>query len=137
MKLHGFSKKQRILKNKEFMRVFKRGRSLSNDLLFVHIIPNELGYCRLGLAIGKEVHLAVWRNRIKRLIRESFRLNKPALCGPAAGLDIIVRLRYDRKTVKDKKVPVSQRKLDKKIKTLKLPEVQKSLMELLGKLPNH
>ncbi|MEO8747836.1 MAG: ribonuclease P protein component [Rhodanobacter sp.] len=36
--------------------------------------PNELGYARLGLAISKQVSKrAVERNRLKRLVRESFR----------------------------------------------------------------
>nr|WP_215730929.1 ribonuclease P protein component [Pseudomonas lalucatii] len=48
---------------------------------------NELDHPRLGLVIGKKsVKLAVERNRLKRQIRESFRLNQDAL----AGWDIVV-----------------------------------------------
>lgn len=130
MKLHGFSKQERLLKNKEFTQVFKQGRRLSNDLFFIHILPNNLNYCRLGLAIGKEVHRAVWRNRIKRLVRESFRLNKQTI---PKGLDILVRLRYDKSRVSNKHIDVAERKLDERIKKLKLADVQTSLAELMVK----
>ncbi len=48
---------------------------------------NGLDHPRLGLVIGKKnVKLAVERNRLKRLLRDSFRLNQQKL----AGLDIVV-----------------------------------------------
>nr|WP_241015230.1 ribonuclease P protein component [Pseudomonas fulva] len=48
---------------------------------------NGLDHPRLGLVIGKKsVKLAVQRNRLKRLMRDSFRLNQQAL----AGLDIVI-----------------------------------------------
>ena len=49
--------------------------------------PNELGEARLGLAIAKKnCRLAVARNRLKRIIRESFRTHQASL----GGLDIVV-----------------------------------------------
>ena len=50
-------------------------------------MPNNRAYGRLGLAISKKaIRLSVDRNRVKRQIRESFRLNQQLL----AGLDIVV-----------------------------------------------
>jgi len=53
---------------------------------------NHKSFARLGLAIArKHIKTAVGRNRIKRLVRESFRSHQSLL----AGLDIIVTLRRD------------------------------------------
>jgi ribonuclease P protein component len=53
---------------------------------------NQKPFARLGLAIArKHVKKAVSRNRVKRLVRESFRQHQQQL----AGLDIIVMLRAD------------------------------------------
>ena len=52
--------------------------------------PNGLDYSRLGMIVPKKIlATAVARNRVKRLIRESFRLNQTAL----AGLDVVTRIK--------------------------------------------
>jgi len=56
----------------------------------VNALPNELGYARLGMSVSyRTVGNAVCRNRIRRLIREVFRLNHATL--PA--LDFVVTSR--------------------------------------------
>ncbi len=49
--------------------------------------PNGLDHCRLGMAVSRRVGNAVVRNRIRRLIRESFRLLQHDL---PAGYDLVV-----------------------------------------------
>lgn len=57
--------------------------------------PNELGWPRLGLVIGKKnIRLAVQRNRAKRLIRESFRLRQQAI--PALDIVVLARRGLDK-----------------------------------------
>lgn len=52
--------------------------------------PNGLEYARLGLIIPKKiVPTAVGRNRIKRLLREGFRIHQEEI----SGLDVVARLR--------------------------------------------
>lgn len=56
--------------------------------------PNAKGFHRLGLSIAKRVGTAPERNRVKRLLREAFRLSQrdlPMLSGtPPQGLDIVI-----------------------------------------------
>ena len=88
-KLH-FARGQRLLKPGEFKRVFDKACRSSDNHLTVLAIRNTLGYGRLGLAISKKnVKLAVQRNRIKRLIRESFRHHQATL----ADYDLVVMAR--------------------------------------------
>ena len=74
----------------EFREVFK-SRSRSSDenftILYRH---NKLDVARIGMAVSaKNINLATARNRIKRLIRESFRHKKEGL----KGLDIVVTVK--------------------------------------------
>ncbi|RKX59713.1 MAG: ribonuclease P protein component [Thermodesulfobacteriota bacterium] len=77
MKEEGFSKKERLTKNKEFERVFKQGKKIwINSLLLIIYVKNNLPFRRLGIVVSKKIKKATQRNRVKRLIRELFRRNK-------------------------------------------------------------
>lgn len=74
----------------EFDAVYRRGHRLSDSLFTVTYLPNRLGHPRLGLAIAaRAAGGAVHRNRIRRVVRESFRLAQAAL----PGADIVVGAR--------------------------------------------
>ena len=60
--------------NRDFDRVFAGKRRASDHQLILFVEANELGYSRLGVRVGKHVGDSVARNRIKRLVRESFRI---------------------------------------------------------------
>lgn len=83
-----FERHKRLLSAGQFKAVFDSadGRVPSRSVL-VLARENRLEYPRLGLVIGKKsVKLAVQRNRIKRQIRQSFRLQQTQL----QGWDIVV-----------------------------------------------
>ncbi len=74
----------------EFDRAYRAGRRAGDALFAVNALQNELGYARLGMSVSyKTVGNAVHRNRIRRLIREVFRLSHATL--PA--LDFVVTSR--------------------------------------------
>ncbi len=74
----------------EFSSVFRFRCAYRGASLDVLAGPNELGISRLGMIVPKKViRTAVGRNRIKRLLREWFRLNQADI----AGLDVIARLK--------------------------------------------
>ena len=69
-----FQRAFRLTKPSEFRRVFQRPIVSSDDCFKVLARINEAGAARLGLAVSRQVdRSAVGRNRIKRVIRESFR----------------------------------------------------------------
>jgi ribonuclease P protein component len=85
-----FPRQQRLLTPSEFKYVFDRPIKAGNAYLSVLARQNGQEIARLGLAVPKrQIKTAVTRNRIKRLIRESFRYNQARL----AGLDIVVLVR--------------------------------------------
>ena len=85
-----FNRRARLTTKADFRRVFA-GPSVSKDRLFrVLSRPNGLPYNRLGMAVSRKAcRKASGRNRLKRLIRESFRYNQANPVG-AGGLDLVV-----------------------------------------------
>lgn len=83
----GFSKTYRLLSPKDFQQAFSDAEKFANRHWTLIVSQNDKGYPRLGLAISKkQLARAVWRNRIKRIAREAFRLHKTDL----NGYDIVV-----------------------------------------------
>jgi ribonuclease P protein component len=79
---------ERIKDPAEFRRAFEGRRSVSDEVLIVYGIENGRAYPRLGISVSrKKVRAAHARNRLKRLIREAFRLSKSEL---PAGIDLVV-----------------------------------------------
>lgn len=75
-----FPKCAKLLKPAEFKHVFNAAKRAGDRHLTIFYTANEFNHPRLGLAISKKVSkLAVDRNRIKRLARETFRLKQPQL----------------------------------------------------------
>ncbi|RUL87139.1 ribonuclease P protein component [Tautonia sociabilis] len=87
-----FRPHERINRPEDFRRAFDRRRSASDDALIVYGTENGKDHPRLGISVGrKRIRKATDRNRVKRLIREAFRLNKTEL---PAGVDLVVVPRH-------------------------------------------
>ena len=68
-------KHAKLLKAADYNRVFDKSVRSSDRYFTVLARPNDVSYARLGTAFSKKrVKLAVARNRLKRISRESFRL---------------------------------------------------------------
>lgn len=72
-----FEPRKRLHQPSEFRAVRQRGKKSSDAYFSLSVLPNDQNCPRLGLAIATRTFgTAVARNRIKRLTRESFRLNQ-------------------------------------------------------------
>lgn len=85
-----FPPESRLRQSDEFAAVFRNGRRHVRSGLVVIVAPGGHEQARLGLALAKRrIARAVDRNRVKRVIRESFR----AVCGKLDTVDIVVLAR--------------------------------------------
>lgn len=98
--------------NHLFQRLYTKGKSAPTATLAVYVRPNHLGRNRLGLTVGTKIGKAVVRNRVRRRIREAYRIHED---GMAPGWDIVVVAR-----VRSAFVPYAQ--------------LERDLLRLLGKL---
>lgn len=73
--------------NKDFKRLYYRGKCVVARSCVVYMSKNRLGRNRLGLTCGKTIGKATKRTRAKRLMRESYRLLSPEL---KSGYDIVI-----------------------------------------------
>lgn len=84
-----FSKEQKLLTRPEFTRCYSEGRRVFSRSFVVFAAKREdttLPW-RMGLAVTRKTGSAVWRNRVKRLVRETFRLSQAEV---PAGFDFVV-----------------------------------------------
>ena len=86
MKRH-FPRQERIGRKRDFDRVFREGCVIRAPEMTVRAAPNDIGHPRLGLSVGRRLGGAVRRNRIKRLLREAYRLNRLLI---TASCDIVI-----------------------------------------------
>ena len=76
-----------IKDNRDFRRLYSRGRSAVTPFVVVYCRPNRLGHNRLGVTVSTKLGGAVVRNRARRRLREVFRLAQPDL---KRGYDVIL-----------------------------------------------
>ena len=76
-----------IKNNYEFRRLYSKGRSSAQPTLVVYSRRNKSGTNRVGFTVTVKLGHAVVRNRVRRRLREIYRLHEPEL---PRGVDIIV-----------------------------------------------
>ncbi len=83
-----FPKEVRLRRRSEFLRVQEKGHKVTADCLLCLVLPNASpdGRTRLGLTVSTKVGPSVVRNRIRRSLRELFRVRKSGL---PRGLDMV------------------------------------------------
>ena len=79
-----------LKKDKEFRFLYKKGVSVPGDTVVLYYRANKYMQktgLRLGITVSKKLGKAVVRNRVRRRLREAYRLQEDAFC---PGWDIVV-----------------------------------------------
>ena len=80
-------KAQSLKNNYEFRRLYSKGRTMATPLLAVYCRKNKRPYNQLGITVGKKIGKAVYRNKVRRRLKEIYRLNEDKF---EVGYDIVV-----------------------------------------------
>ncbi len=90
-------KSKRINENRDFKRIYVRGRSLVSPCLVTYVMKNRLGETRVGITTSKKTGNAVHRNRARRVICAAFDVLKEKT---EKGFDIVFVARAKTSFVK-------------------------------------
>ncbi len=94
-----FPAKMRLRLDRDFRRVYAGKQRVDLGFLTIYALPNALTHTRIGVSLPRKVGTAVRRNRIKRLLREGFRLWQKQL---PTSLDVVIVVRpHEPKQLKE------------------------------------
>ena len=85
--LFSFPRTDRLTSRRQFKTVYGQGRRVRGRTVTVFGLENRLGRCRVGFTVTRKLGNAVTRNRIKRILREVYRVNRLSTTG---SLDLVV-----------------------------------------------
>ena len=80
-------RKFRLTRSEDFKRVRRSGKSYAHPLVVLIVQTHDQPRLKVGVAAGRTVGTAVYRNRAKRLLREAMRTILPNI---TPGLDLIL-----------------------------------------------
>jgi len=80
-----------LTKNYEFRRLYRNGKSAASRFVVVYCFRNKLSENRLGITVSTKLGGAVKRNRVRRRLKEIYRLNEHSLM---SGYNIVLVARH-------------------------------------------
>lgn len=69
-------KEYRVKRSQDFDNIIRKKQSFANRQFVIYYQKNNLDHMRLGISVSKKLGKAHERNKIKRYIRESFKIRK-------------------------------------------------------------
>lgn len=128
MKNFSLSRNERVKKKNDFEKVYSAGKVFySSELLIksIYTIDPDANFfgVKIAVAVSKKAGNAVWRNRIKRLIKESYRKNK-----------ISINKRADQKAVSVMIIFSPNRLSEARNKKIIYKEVEDKVVELINRI---
>lgn len=109
-----FKNTKGIRKDSDFRKVYKHGKSFANKYLVMYILDNKSDFNRVGFSVSKKVGKATVRNKVRRRIRECFRLNLDGHI--KKGYDLVFIARVASKDAEYEDIEKSVKNLVKKAK---------------------
>jgi ribonuclease P protein component len=82
LKTSPFPKKDRILKRYEFLEFYASGKAVHSPGFILVYKSGKTEGSRIGITVSRKVGHAAVRNRIKRRVREYYRLHRTAAANP-------------------------------------------------------
>ena len=107
MKKFSLSKGERVKQKKEFQKIYSKGKILyssQNKLkvnYYLESSVNEFGI-KAAFVVSRKAGNAVWRNRIKRLMKEAYRTNKLTLCEMCSSKNLHLLLSFSPNNINQK-----------------------------------
>ncbi len=101
-----------IKKNRDFRHIYKRGKSAVSPVLAVYMRKTKCVGNHIGITVSTKVGKAVLRNRVRRRIREAYRINEEKFL-PGRDIIVVARVRAGETSFQ---------------------EIEKNLLALSGKL---
>ena len=128
MKPYGLPAGERIKSKKDFENIFKSGNivySSDNKIKAVYIYNKNSKKCgvKIATAVFKKSGNAVWRNRIKRLIRVSYRLNKKNLAKTCSDKKILLKIVFSLNKINQNNT-----------QNVKLNDLQSAIDDIISKM---
>ena len=128
MKRFGLSSEERIKSRKDFQKIYSSGKIFFSNqkiikALFIIEENSKLPGVKIAAAVFKKAGNAVWRNRLKRLIKESYRLNKEILLSSAQEKKLLLKIVFSPNLL-----------YQKKNKNLKLKIIMPEVVDIMLKI---
>ena len=128
MKPYGLTAGERIKSKRDFENIFKSGNTIyspDNKLKAIYIFQKNSKKCgvKIATAVFKKSGNAVWRNRIKRLLRVSYRLNKQFLTETCLNKNILLKVVFSPNTINQNNT-----------RTVKLNDIQSAVADIISKI---
>ena len=128
MKKFGLSAHEKIKSRKDFEDLYSRGITVfssTKKIKAVYIIDQNSHKpgIKISVAVSRKSGKAIWRNRVKRLLKESYRLNKNILVTKVIDLNFFIRLIFSPYSINMKKN-----------KNIYLGEVMPDVIEIMSRI---
>ncbi|MGE5399496.1 MAG: ribonuclease P protein component [Ignavibacteriales bacterium] len=124
----GLSKEERIKREKDFRLVYSVGKIVYSEdqkLKANFYFQKDSGQAniKIAAAVSKKAGNAVWRNRVKRLLRESYRLNKEIMADNCVNQKVCLKVIFSPNYLNQRKQ-----------KKLKLDDIMPAVIDIMKKI---